>query len=114
FLNNEDQALVELAALALGESKNETALEPLTGVWAGAHDDEMKQVLIQAIAMLRCEGAFEFILDTIESDYGHVSELALKTALLHYHDDKSREAIAKAVENSDNPVLQSIFKRESA
>jgi hypothetical protein len=64
YLEHGDEQLRELAALALGESRLESALAPLKDAWGGVLlGDALRRALLRAAAAHRSEAAFEWLLD---------------------------------------------------
>mgnify|MGYP003575909328 CR=1 FL=1 len=63
YLSHADEAVRELAALALGESRLHAALAPLKGAWGGVLDgEEFRRTLLRAAAAHRSEAAFDWLL----------------------------------------------------
>jgi hypothetical protein len=89
YLDNDDPALAEGAALALGESRRDEAFEILK-----AHaDSAIRPAVLLAIALLRKEPAIEYLLERI-------SDRHARRALDIYKDDPTiREKIRMASEH---------------
>jgi HEAT repeat protein len=62
FLQHEDRAVQEAAAVALGESHQVQAFPFLEAAWEDAIDGEMRKALLVAIALLRQERALDFLI----------------------------------------------------
>ena len=56
FMKNEDVAVVEAAALAIGESQLPQAFPFLEAAWEDTFDRELRKTFLTAIALLRQEG----------------------------------------------------------
>lgn len=100
FLESRDAALREMAALALGESRHASALEPLRTFFErnATGSDDLRATALAAIAMLRQEAAFDFLVETIAGESSGAAIDALR-ALLPYRGDpalarRAREAVA--------------------
>ena len=64
YLTHADEAVRELAALALGESRLDAALAPLKEAWGGVLvGDEFRRALLRAAAAHRSEAAFDWLLE---------------------------------------------------
>jgi hypothetical protein len=67
-LTHADEAVRELAALALGESRLDGALAPLKEAWGGVLvGEEFRRVLLRAAAAHRSEAAFDWLLTIVAS-----------------------------------------------
>lgn len=63
YLTRADEAVRELAALALGESRLEGALAPLKVAWGGVLvGEDLRRTLLRAAAAHRSEAAFDWLL----------------------------------------------------
>ncbi len=77
FLAAEDEAVAEVAALALGQSRRESAFEVLKGAWEKRINPRLSGVLLLAMAILRIPKATEFLLHLIREtgDRGAIKAL---------------------------------------
>ena len=66
YLTHADEAVRELAALALGESRLDAALAPLKEAWGDVLvGDEFRRALLRAAAAHRSEAAFDWMLTIV-------------------------------------------------
>jgi hypothetical protein len=66
YLEHDDEAVRELAALALGESRLDAALAPLKEAWSGVLlGEEFRRALLRAVAAHRSEAAADWLLDLV-------------------------------------------------
>ena len=65
YVDSDDVEVAEAAALALGETRREAALKILRDKWERGGDRELRRTLLLAIATMRIEPAFEFLLGLI-------------------------------------------------
>ncbi len=86
FLRQADPALAESAALALGESRQDGALEVLCAAWEDTFDADIRRILLLAIATLRSEAAIDYLLDMVREGARPHAEAALE-ALRMYQPD---------------------------
>jgi hypothetical protein len=107
YLDHPDAQICEMAALALGESRIEAVFPILAQWWKQTRQQELRQTGLLAIALLRHDAAFEFLLSLVLE--GHPSDAdAAITALRIYEDDgelwkRVREAIRHRNGNTPNP-----------
>ncbi|MEO0536880.1 MAG: HEAT repeat domain-containing protein [Cyanobacteria bacterium P01_A01_bin.123] len=66
FLEGFEPAICELAALALGEARIPEAFAAIKRAWQRAHESELRQNLLLAIATLRTDDAIQFLTGLIE------------------------------------------------
>lgn len=86
FLESDQPVTQEYVALILGESRQPEALGILKNWWTTAVDQQLRQIALQAIAMLRSEGAFQFLLTTITEGSDRDAQ-AVISALSPYSQD---------------------------
>ena len=77
FLDSSEPAVVELAALALGEARLVQAFEPIKAIWRRTRAPELRQSLLLAVAMPRSEAAVEFLVSLIERGNGQDAQDAV-------------------------------------
>ncbi len=77
FLSSPEPAVVELAALALGEARLVQAFEPIKAIWRRTRAPELRQSLLLAVAMLRSETAVEFLVSLVERGNGQDAQDAV-------------------------------------
>ncbi|MBN2002337.1 MAG: HEAT repeat domain-containing protein [Anaerolineae bacterium] len=86
FLRCDDPALAESAALALGESRLDGALDVLSAAWEDTFDADRRRILLLAIATLRTEAAIDYLLEIVRGDARSHAAAALE-ALRMYQSD---------------------------
>jgi hypothetical protein len=106
YLQRGDDAVRELAALALGESRSEGALAPLQEAWNGVLvGDEFRRALLRAAAAHRSEAAFDWLLAII-ADARVAVALEVVEALAPYkHNAKLMERLKVAVTERGDAAL---------
>jgi hypothetical protein len=108
YLEHADEAVCELAALALGESRLDAALAPLKQAWSGVLlGDEFRRALLRAAAAHRSEAAFDWLLE-IAADARPAVALEVVEALAVYrHNAKLKERLdATLVERGVAELLE--------
>jgi HEAT repeat protein len=97
-LSNDDDAVRDFAALALGESRHPAALKHLRAAW----DDvlvspEMRAVLIRAAAVHRTDDAFNWLLTIIEAGTPRQAEIAVDALSVYERNTKLTERVHAAL-----------------
>jgi hypothetical protein len=100
YLLNDDDAIRDLAALALGESRHAAAIAHLKTAWEGSMaQPEFRVVLIRAAAVHRSEAAFEWLLTIIEQAHQKLADAAVDALAVYERNTKLaarvQEALAK-------------------
>jgi hypothetical protein len=85
----------EVAALALGGTRDAAAVEPLTRWCVGASPEQRHRIAFLALALLRAEPATEHLLDAIRA-HGRRDAVAAAQALATFKDDPSLLARIRA------------------
>ncbi len=111
FLTDADPARGEAAALALGESRLETALPPLRRVWEEIPDRDLRRTVLLAIAMLHTEPALEFLLQLAREEALPTAVEAVAALALYRHDEELLSEVQKiAAARGDG--LSDLVRRE--
>lgn len=106
-----DPTIAEQAALALGESRVVGAVAYLRASWEHTGDFTFRKTLLIAIALTRCEEAFDFLLAVIR-DEGRGSALqALESLALFVPDEKRRARIREAVDAGGDKAVREAFNK---
>jgi HEAT repeat protein len=85
FLRNSNPAIIEAAALALGQSKLEAALPALTAAWPFLRASPVATTLLMAVSLTRSDRAADWLIERLaESPTRGNESLALLDALLLY------------------------------
>ena len=67
YLDAPDPAIVEAAALVLGESRQPLAVEALKSKWERSAQEPLRRALLTALALAREESAFDFLFSLVEN-----------------------------------------------
>jgi HEAT repeat protein len=108
-LRHRDAATAEAAALALGDSRLEGALEPLKA-WSTL--PRRAGVGLLAIALIRSDRAFEHLLGLVERAEPHIAVAAVEALATYRHDDELRRRVVERVEARANPKLTQALTRK--
>ncbi|MEC4814927.1 MAG: hypothetical protein SAK29_16850 [Scytonema sp. PMC 1069.18] len=88
FLDNPEEQVCELAALALGESRLYEAFHTLKTWWERTRNAELRRTGLLAIAMLRHDEAFEFLISLIHDDKSTDAKDAIAALSLYREDEE--------------------------
>ncbi len=104
-LGSDSDWMCEAAALALGESRQPSAFEPLRAFCSYAVRAPHRRIGMMAMAMLRSERAWGYLLERIVE--GPLSEAreAVDALSVYRHDDKLRASVMQAVEDREDSRL---------
>jgi hypothetical protein len=102
----------EAAALALGKSRLDEALDPLKSCFERAHSAELRQQILLAIGILRRPGANDYLLELVASGSEPTAITALSVLKIYKHDPHLCERIAKLVRERGSRTLQARFERD--
>jgi hypothetical protein len=101
FLDREDPADIEAAALALGESRQVAALPALTAAYERFARDSIRTTLLMAIALLRHEDSLAWFLSRLATARPPAAIEMLEALRLYRGDDKAVARIAAACQREE-------------
>lgn len=112
FLDGEDDAVVEAAALALGESRLPAALDALKDAWEDVLvPAELRRVLVRAAALHRSDEAFDWLLGLAADGDGAIAAEIVDVLSIYRHNGKLAERLNRIVEAREDEEAKSIFHR---
>ena len=91
FLDHHEEAVAEAAALALGDSRLESAFAVLRDASQSLRSHPLRRTLLLAIALLRREHAIDYLLDLVRNGASQISADAV-AALAMYENDPNLQA----------------------
>jgi hypothetical protein len=98
YLSHGDEAVRELAALALGESRLDAALAPLKDAWAGVLvGEELRRTLLRAAAAHRSEAGFDWLLSIVAELRVPVALEAVEALAIYRHNAKLKQRLQATV-----------------
>jgi hypothetical protein len=110
FLAHADDAVRELAALALGESRLDAALAPLKAAWDGVLVAEtFRRALLRAAAAHRSEAATDWLLALVAEARVAVALDVLEALSLYRHNTKLKERLAAVIAERHDASLSERF-----
>lgn len=112
FLDPEDPARCEAAALALGKSRLPDALDPLKACWPRCFEKGLRQRILLAIAMMRLPAAIDHLVETVTSDSEPDAAAALSALKIHNYDPRLRDRLEPVVRRTGSRKLQDQFGRD--
>jgi hypothetical protein len=113
YIDSEDEAVAEVAILALGAARSSKAIAMLKEKWERTLPGPLRKVLLLALTTSRNEGALTFLLDLLETaPVSSASEIL--TALANQHPaDRVRHAIEATLTRRADRSLLATFHRGS-
>lgn len=106
LLGHPDEVLAEAAALALGGSRLPGALAPLMAQARGFQGRGRRRVVLLAIALLRAEEGWSYLVELVEQGSPPAAAEALEALSAFAHDERLRERVVAAVERRGDPALR--------
>jgi HEAT repeat protein len=97
FLDHREEAVVEAAALALGDSRLESAFAVLRDALERTRALPLRRrTLMLAIALLRRESAIDYLLDLVQNGEGQTSADAVASLAMYGQDPNLQERLDRA------------------
>lgn len=110
FLRSKDDPTAEAAALALGESRLDDALPPLCEAAERSLRPERRDVLMLAIAMLRTQAAWGWLVEHIEHADEGPARAALRALATFKHDARLMARVSEAVAKRRESPLEAALE----
>jgi HEAT repeat protein len=112
FIDSKDEAVAEVAILALGAARSSKAIAVLKEKWERTLPGPLRKVLLLALTTSRNEGALTFLLTLLETAPAS-SACEILTVLANQHPaDRVRQAIEAALTRRADKSLLATFHRE--
>lgn len=105
FLDSQNVAIVEAAALALGESHIPAAVEALIHKWGVCPADTLRSALVAGLALARTDSAFEFLFSRIETASEKSAFEIISALAVYRQDDRIRTRVAALAESRQSKTL---------
>lgn len=99
FLSDTNQQVQELGALVLGESRQPEALGSLQNWWQGVQDPELRITGLLAMAMLRTDEAFQFLLALVADGSDQTAQEAIQALEIYRQDYDLWQRICQVRDN---------------
>ena len=96
FLEHEEEAVAEAAALALGDSRLESAWPVLRDAAQRPHNRPLRRTLLLALALLRREPAVDYLLELVGTGEPGVAADAEAALAMYEQDPKVQEGLERA------------------
>jgi len=108
-LDSPDAAIVEAAALALGESHLPAAVEALIDKWGVYAADGLRSALVAGLALARTDSAFEFLFSRIETANEEIAVEIIAALAVYRHEERFRTRVGALVASRHSKTLQDAF-----
>jgi HEAT repeat protein len=112
FLEPDDPARCEAAALALGKSRLPDALDPLKACWPRCLSSGLKERVLLSIAMMRLPAAIDHLLEIVASDSERDAAAAMSALKIHNYDPRLCERLEALIRKSGSRTLRTLFDRD--
>ena len=112
YLERRNEAIVEAAALALGEARLPAALEPLRDAWSSNRGASVRRILLLSIAMLRQDEGLDFLLTRLRQDPESAAMDVLEALVLYRSDAAIRARVREIAALRPLPKLGQAIIRE--
>jgi len=96
FLDHREESVAEAAALALGDSRLESAFAVLRDAFERKRALPLRPTLLLAIALLRRENAIDYLLDLVQNGEGQTSADAVAALAMYDKDPNLQERLDRA------------------
>jgi HEAT repeat protein len=113
FLESDDSDARTTAAVALGQSRRESALEPLVRFASRSVREGERKAGLVAIAMLRTPKAFDHLLALVREGSLAIARDAIAALAIYRHDAPLAERLRNAVEERGEKALTAALKEHS-
>lgn len=112
YLEPRNESACEAAAMALGRSRLVDALDPLKRCLERCINEELRQHILLAIAILRRPSAIDYLIELVTTETEPMAISALSALRIHKDDPQFRERVAKVVQDRKSPKLRAAFDRD--
>lgn len=110
FLDRSQPEIAEAAALALGMSRRSEVLAILSEWWERTFDPALRRTALLAIAMLKHDEAFDYLLThVVESAPPHARD-AIRALAVYRHDARVRAQVEAALDKRTDHTVRSSFE----
>ncbi|MEM6796806.1 MAG: HEAT repeat domain-containing protein [Acidobacteriota bacterium] len=111
-LDSSSLEVAQVAALALGESRLEGAVAPLSSAHRHAVDEELRKALAMAMALTRRPEALDYLVEVVAEGGARRAEEAMRALALQRHEQAFRERLRGVLEDAGSPALWAIWDEE--
>ncbi|MGC9946472.1 MAG: HEAT repeat domain-containing protein [Bryobacteraceae bacterium] len=101
FLDHREEAIAEAAALALGESRLESAFAALRDASQQLRARPLGRTLLLAMALLRRENAIDYLLDLVQNGGSQNSADAVEALAMYKEDPSLQQRLDRALQARD-------------
>lgn len=111
YLSSADEAIGELAALALGESRLAGALASLQKAWESELIATDFRVLVRAAALHRSDAAFDWLVSIVAQSEVSLGEATLEALAMYKHNARLTNRLKDALAGRNDRRLNDCFSR---
>jgi HEAT repeat protein len=111
FLDSQNPAFSETAAMALGEMRHADALCALFEHWEGTPIESARKALLLPIALSRLPQSVEFLVGVIERASEALAAMAVESLRMYRHDSALKGRLAGVIERRNSAPLRIAMSR---
>lgn len=112
FLDTDDDAVFESAALALGESRLPRALESLQSAWDGVLvPAERRRMLVRAAVLHRSDESFDWLLTLARNGNAGMAAEIVQSLAIYRHNARLAERIREVVDCREDPEVSARYEQ---
>lgn len=106
FMDDEDEVVSQSAILAIGGQRRVEAFEVLREKWDRSVYNEIRGTLLTAMAMVRVEGATDFLIELLETSATTTAVEVVKVLAAYHREERVRERVRNVVEQGGKAELR--------
>jgi HEAT repeat protein len=110
FLESQDDAVRDAAAIALGSSRLPEAFDALKRQWTAGMDQGFMETLLLALATLRDDRAIAFLVEQVEQGPPRIANAALEALKPLRTDERVRTRVEEAIGKRKDESLRRIWR----
>lgn len=111
FLSSMDDEVQELAALALGESRLDSALGHIQEAWESVPGPELRHALIHAAALHRSDAAVDWLVAEFRTAGARTAEEMVRILANYKYNATLTRRMGEALDRRDNRALSELFSK---
>ena len=112
YLDTDDPAVSEAAAMALGQSHLPAAIEILQRRYGTVVSGSRRRTLLFALALARTDSAFAFLLSLVADGNPRTAAEAVAALAMYRHDERIRARVQSSVAARSETALDQTFRIE--
>ena len=112
YVDDEDEAICEMAIWALGESRLRPAFEMLKEKWQRTVGRSSRKVLLAAMAASRLEESIEFLRALLQTESSQIASDVVVALAIYKGNESIKQTVAAIVRGRGDKSLIEMFERQ--